>query len=296
MGFVTRLKGWLRGDRGEATPGLGVDELARRLRLPAAQLESHQPVYRSFAIAKQSGGMRTILAPDDTLRGLQRLLLRRVFARLRCHPAALGFERGQSIVTHARLHARRAVVLRMDLKDFFSSTRAERVTSYLRKAGWNAAASELLARLCTHAGSLPTGAPTSPRLSNLVNYRLDARLSGLAARHQATYSRYADDLTFSFAQDARDAIHAVIGMTKVIVADDGYQLHQKKKLRIARQHERQVVTGLVVNGAVNLPRSKRRWLRAVEHRLATGRGATLTRTELDGWRALRSMIEKQRDA
>mgnify|MGYP006185449835 CR=1 FL=1 len=43
----------------------------------------------------------------------------------------------------------------------------------------------------------PTGAPTSPRLSNLVNHRLDARMEALARCYGMSYSRYADDLTLS---------------------------------------------------------------------------------------------------
>ena len=34
----------------------------------------------------------------------------------------------------------------------------------------------------TRVGGLPQGAPSSPRLSNLVNYRMDARLSAVAAK------------------------------------------------------------------------------------------------------------------
>jgi len=49
----------------------------------------------------------------------------------------------------------------------------------------------------------------------------------------------------------------------------------------------------VVNARVNLPRKTRRWLRAVEHRLATGRAATLTPAQLAGWRAFREMIARQ---
>src|SRR5262249_44280484 len=154
---------------------------------------------------------------DDGLKTIQRRILRRLLGRLRCHPAATGFERGRSIVTNARAHVGKAVVVQMDLKDFFTSTTTRRVRKYFRKTGWNREAADLLIRLCTHQGGLPQGAPTSPRLSNLVNYRLDARLARLAGRRRlydprtgqrigsreigAKYTRYADDLTFSFQSD-----------------------------------------------------------------------------------------------
>jgi retron-type reverse transcriptase len=125
-----------------------------------------------------------------------------------------------------------------------------------------------------------------------VNYRLDVRLAALAAARGISYSRYADDMTFSAAGDT-PRVNDLITAVKIIVNDEGYVLHTAKKLRIARRGDRQVVTGLVVNEKVNLPRAKRRRLRAVEHHLKTGKPATLTAKQLDGWRALRSMIASQ---
>src|SRR6185295_19177959 len=125
---------------------------------------------------------------EEQLKRVQRLILRRLLRRLRSHTAAHGFERGRSIVTAALPHARRAVVLRMDVHDFFLSTKSEKVSSYFRRVGWNAEAATLLTKLCTHRGGLPQGAPTSPRLSNLLNFRLDARLSALARAHGASYT------------------------------------------------------------------------------------------------------------
>jgi RNA-directed DNA polymerase len=286
--------------------GLGVENLARRLRLSVAELRAVRPSYRAFSLPKRSGGTRQILAPEARLKAVQRRILRRLLARLRCHPAATGFERGQSIVTNARAHVGQAVVVQMDIRDFFASTRSARVRQFFRRIGWNRPAANLLVRLCTHEGGLPQGAPTSPRLSNLVNVRLDARLTGLAALRRfrglgpsapagcyelrATYTRYADDLTFSFPSDDPKAVRYLIHWTKAIVASEGYVLHRRKKLYIRRRHDRQQVTGLVVNEHVNLPRTVRRWLRAVEHHVADGRPATLTAAQLAGWRALRRMV------
>jgi hypothetical protein len=180
--------------------------------------------------------------------------------------------------------------------------------------GWFREAASLLVRLCTHDGGLPQGAPTSPRLSNLVNYRLDDALANLASSSgdsfsnpftrkllikplsQATvitYTRYADDLTFSFSTDEPLWIHYVIRSAKKIVRREGYELHVKKKLRIHRRHDRQLVTGLVVNQRVNLPREVRRRLRAIEHHLRTGRSATLSPEQLAGWRGFLEMVRRQ---
>jgi RNA-directed DNA polymerase len=306
---------WFKRKMPDAGGGLGVEWLARRLAMSEDELRGLRPAYREHTIPKRSGGTRTILAPEPALKVVQRRILHRLLRRLKSHPSAVGFERGHSIVSHAAHHRGQAVVVRMDIENFFDSTPATRVLAYFRRIGWNREAADLLTTLCTWKGRLPQGAPTSPRLSNLVNYRLDARLAAMVERAKISYqnpktlsreqsfelgrdvlvrySRYADDLTFSFDRDHHNAIQAVIWMTKKIVKDEGYRLHVKKKLRIMRRHDRQLVTGLVVNDRVNLPRTTRRWLRAVEHHARTGRPATLTPAQLDGWRALRWMIDHQ---
>ena len=273
--------------------GHGNDELARRLGLSPLELASVKPRYHRFSIPKRAGGTRTIHAPEDKLKSLQRRINRRILALLVCHQAACGFERSRSVVTHCLPHAGKSIVVRMDLKYFFSSTAEKRVERFFFKIGWNKRTARLLTHLCTFHNGLPQGAPTSPRLSNLVNYRLDARLDGLAKKLGASYTRYADDLTFSFDVDDSRAIHGLVRLAKVIVEDEGYRLHMKKKLHIRRRHQQQRVTGLVLNDRVNLPRQTRRWLRAVEHHVATGRQLSLTQAQLEGWRAYRSMIALQ---
>src|SRR5262249_34840877 len=101
---------------------------------------------------------------------------------LNAHDAAHAFERGRSILTHARPHVGRAVVVTLDLVDFFDATSALRIEKFFLYAGWNRAAAELLTRLTTDEGKLPQGAPTSPRLSNLVNRPMDAAMAMMMAR------------------------------------------------------------------------------------------------------------------
>jgi len=205
-------------------------------------------------------------------------------------------------VTNALPHIGQEVVVKLDIREFFPSIRAARIEQYFRKIGWNAEAALLLTKLCTHEGALPQGAPTSPRLSNLVNFKMDARLAGLAKSRRASYTRYADDMTFSFSRHEvmtkvgplpHDRFNDVISAVKVIAELEGYQLHTKKKLRIARRHDRQIVTGLVVNEKVNLPRATRRRLRAIEHNLRAGKPTSISEAQLAGWKALRSMIATQ---
>jgi RNA-directed DNA polymerase len=292
-GAILRLRPDRRRGRKETKPRYGVDELARRLGLEADALRATRPWYREFEVPKRTGGMRHILAPDGPTKELQRRILRRLLARLPAHTAVHGFERGHSIVTNALAHERSAVVLKLDIQDFFGATKAARVRRMFRVIGWDREAARILTRLTTWDGGLPTGAPTSPRLANLVNVMVDARLAGLARREGATYTRYADDLTFSFATDDGDAVRRVIRDARRILWAERYELHMTRKLQVRRRWERQLVTGLVVNDRVAVPRSRRRWLRAVEHHVATGRPASLTAEALAGWRGFELMVESQ---
>lgn len=293
LDLFRELFGGQINEPGRSTPGrLDLNELARRLDKRLEDLQSFKPGYQAFQMPKRTGGTREILAPNPETRDLQRSILRRLLARLKSHPAAMGFERGRSIVDNARPHVGKAVVLRMDLKNFFPATREKRVLDFFRTIGWDRKAAKLLTRLCTHKGGLAVGAPTSPRLNNVINYGMDVRLAALAAKVGAAYTRYADDMTFSFATDDRESIYATIGSTKTIVRELGYTLHQNRKLQIKRRHERQLVTGIVVNERLALPRETRRWLRAVEHAAANGRPTTLTPEQLAGWQSLRAMVSQ----
>lgn len=278
---------WFRSRMGW---GLSVARLAQRLDLPVDELREFVPDYRSAFIPKRSGGTRRLRIPDRRTLDLQRRLLRRIFGRLKAHPAATGFERSRSIVDNARPHVRQAVVIKLDVEDFFTNTTADRLRRYFQRIGWNAEAAELLTRLTTDENGLPQGAPTSPRLSNLVNYILDVRLTRLARRWKGQYTRYADDITFSFPKDYPRHVRGVIQKAGRILKGLGYRLNHGK-VRILRAHQRQTVTGLVVNDRVRISRRQRRLLRAVEHHLRTGRDATLNASQLEGWQAFIRMVD-----
>lgn len=270
--------------------GLSVAELARRLEMDERSLRLFLPDYRSFRIAKRRGGDRLIQAPNEPTKALQRKLLKRILGPLRAHPAAHAFERRHSIVTNARVHAGRAVVIKLDLKDFFPATRAERVRQYFQWVGWDREAAEMLTRFVTLDGGLPQGAPTSPRLANLVNFYFDVQITAFVARRKGCYTRYADDLTVSFPKDYPKRIRGTIQRIQRIAKAHGYEVHTGKKFQIRRAHQRQTVTGLVVNEKVSLSRETRRWLRAVRHRVATGRRVSLDPAQIQGWKAYEAMV------
>jgi RNA-directed DNA polymerase len=276
--------------------GKNVHRLAEWLETDVDVLRHWQPAYRETRIPKKNGGHRILHVPDDDLKALQRRILRRLLAKPRTHPAAMAYERGKSIADNARPHVGRKVVIKLDLVDFFPSCRAERVEKYFRYIGWDMEAAAVLTRLCTHKDGLPQGAPTSPRLSNLLMFGFDEALTRFVRRRKGAYTRYADDITISFPKDYPRRIRGTIQLVKRLAKPQGLMVHCRKKLLILRRHQQQRVTGIVVNEKMQLPRLVRRTLRAVEHRLKTGQEATMTREQLAGMRAYEAMIVGRREA
>ncbi|SDY53117.1 Reverse transcriptase (RNA-dependent DNA polymerase) [Modestobacter sp. DSM 44400] len=193
-------------------------------------------------------------------------------------------------------HAGSTVVLQMDLESFFASIPAGRVHGWLQgTAGLPEPVAHTVTGLVTtvlplavwrrvpvpreHAARerhrrlgerlavphLPQGAPTSPALANLVCFRLDRRLAGLAAAFGATYTRYVDDLTFSGNPTLRGGRLAEV-VTQV-VTDEGFRANPAKT-RTTAAARRQAVLGTVVNAGPKLPRPERDALRALLHHCA----------------------------
>lgn len=281
--------------------------------------------YRTWTIPKRSGGVRTITAPKQRLKAIQRWLLRNVVDRLPVHSAAHGFLPERSIATNAAVHAGADVVVKVDLQDFFPTVTYARVKGLLRKAGLPEAVAILAALLVTEAPRervafrgqtlhvatgprvLPQGAPTSPALTNVLCRRLDRRLSGLARSLGFAYTRYADDLTFSWRAPNPGNAVAPVGLlirgVKGIVQAEGFRVHPHKT-RVMRTGASQRVTGLVVNPLpagqngppVRVPRDLLRRLRAAIHNRRRGRtppnGETLE--QLEGMAAYVFMVDPEK--
>jgi RNA-directed DNA polymerase len=224
----------------------------------AANSASHY--YREFSIPKARGGTRQIREPLPSLKEIQRWILDNILCRIPVHRFAKGFVPNHSLRDNARFHVRQPAVLKLDIENFFGSIAYVDVYGVFRRSGYSRQLSVLLAKLCTLDGTLPQGAPTSPALSNLVVYNLDHRLSSFTRKRGLRYTRYADDLTISGKLDAGE----VVSLVSKILSDLKLALNPSKT-RLMLRHERQIVTGVVVNDGLRAPREMRRTLRQVGH-------------------------------
>ena len=239
--------------------------------------------YHSFNVPKRGGGERKISAPNSQLRWVQRKILDDILSKVSTHNACHGFVPGRSTVTNAQPHVGSELILKFDLQDFFPTIHYHRVQGLFQSLGYPATKTRFhtskdsrevaptLARLCVFAsdhtrfggGVLPQGGPTSPVISNLICRRMDARLTGLAENQGGVYTRYADDLTFSF-KEVNFNIGRFRWWVDQVCHQEGFLVNHSKD-RTIRKSQRQVVTGIVVNDTMRIPRRDRRRFRAIIH-------------------------------
>jgi hypothetical protein len=270
-----------------------VDAFAKAVGVPIARLRwfaYHRDVdsgthYHRWTVPKRDGSPRLISAPKPDLKRVQRWIAHEVTEHLPVHGAAHGFLVGRSIQTNAAEHAGARILVKLDIRNFYPTVTMRRVKGLLRRSGLTEQVATLMALLCTESPreevtthgkkyfvatgprSLPQGAPTSPSITNALCLRMDARLSGLATKLGARYTRYADDLAFSWHGETPSEIANLLHAVAAIVNAEGFAIHPNKT-RVMRSGARQQLTGLVVNHTniprppARVPRAKLRELRA----------------------------------
>ncbi|MCI9407019.1 MAG: RNA-directed DNA polymerase [Clostridia bacterium] len=207
--------------------------------------------YYHFTIPKKSGGVRDIEAPSDTLKSFQTWIKNNILEKMKISENAKGFKRSCSILDNAREHVGKELVINIDLKDFFPSITYKKVFSLFYYLGYTKEVCHLLTQICTNkANVLPQGSPASPIISNIITLKLDKRLNNLAAKYNCTYTRYADDMTFS----GNKNIRIILPVIQEIITDEGFTINLDK-LRLQYKFQRQEVTGLIVNTKVSIPHS-----------------------------------------
>ncbi|MDQ8207876.1 reverse transcriptase domain-containing protein [Coraliomargarita sp. SDUM461003] len=278
--------------------------------------------YKRFQIPKKAGGTRLISAPMPRLKSAQHWILQNIIEKVPMHDAAHGFRAERSILTNAKPHEASDCVINCDLKDFFPNITLPRVYGLFHALGYSKSVSTIFALLCTeppvvdaeldgetwHIATsvrhLPQGAPTSPGITNLLCRRLDARLTGIAKKHGFTYTRYADDLTFSGSgKNTRIDSRKILWHVRKVVEEEGFIVHPDK-VRSMGAGRRQEVTGLTVNEKVGVSRHDVRNFRSLLHRLdtqgveaCTWRGASdRILAKIDGYASYLKMVDAERYA
>lgn len=290
------------------------NELADFLKIPRQKftqiLYSIYPnnCYTTFEIPKKKGGTRSINAPNDELKEIQRRIAKVLSDYKQTilvdnhieNNISHAFEEGKSIISNAKVHRNKKLVLNVDLKDFFDSFHFGRICGYFEKNKYFMLPHEvavILTQLSCYEGKLPQGAPTSPIITNLMCQILDAKIINLSKKYKLSYTRYADDLTFSTNnRQFIDKYNEFVGRLEKIINYEGFEIN-KGKTRLQYNDSRQVVTGLVVNEKINICRDYYRETRAMANNLYNNgefaiNGIAGTINQLEGRFSFIDQIEK----
>lgn len=230
-------------------------------------------MYEEFQIPKRQGGERKIAAPNRELRNIQRKLLAVLTEVYTPKVCAYGFIKAKNIKENADNHIKCSQILNIDLKNYFEQINFGRVRGMFIAKPYSIGteAATVLAQIVCYKGKLPQGAPTSPIIANMVCAPMDNHFMKLARNEHITYTRYADDITFSsnhkFSKCVvlNDSENVIIGQSIIdILTEDGFEMNEKK-IHLRNKGRRQEVTGLIVNKKVNVRREYVREVRAILH-------------------------------
>ncbi|RAX51646.1 hypothetical protein CCY99_08790 [Helicobacter sp. 16-1353] len=232
--------------------------------------------YKKFEIPKNNGEFRTIYAPTKYLKTILKSLNYAFQAIYKNNQVAHGFLPNKSVATNAKKHISKNYVFNMDLKDFFQSIHQARIWKMLQISPFNLPkdmANLLAGLLCyqypresKEKSFLPQGAPTSPIISNFICYRLDKSLLELAKKHNAIYTRYADDITFSSNINLYKKDSEFLQKIYRIINNEGFSINENK-IRLQGKGYRQEVTGIIVNEKINVSKKYIKNLRALIYML-----------------------------
>jgi RNA-directed DNA polymerase len=257
--------------------------------------------YKLYAIPKRNGGQRLISQPAREVKALQRILTSQILSTLPIHHSATAYRTGKSIKDNAAAHAGNGPIKKYDFKDFFPSIVAKDWRSYCQRNSvfsdprdiWISTNLLFHRRPGSSKLNLAIGAPSSPCLSNILMNDFDIKLSALVAQEQVTYTRYADDLTFSARRTG--FLTRVDRMLRQAIresANPTLTLNDSKTVVATTKYKR-FVTGLVLTNdhKVSLGHQRKRRIRAALHHYVTGRLDTAEQAQLAGMLAFASDIE-----
>lgn len=226
--------------------------------------------------------LREISAPANGVKKLQGRLAGLIFNKLPKHPCNFAYMSGKNVRHAAEHQVDGDVLIRIDMKDFFTHhyepyvrSKLHELTGYSKELCW------FITKLCSLRGSLPQGAVTSPVLSVVLNYDMDVRISEIARAHNLVYTRYADDLCFSGVDRDDTYLHQFI--EEVAEAAHPFRVNWKK-VEIMRNRAKSFVCGVEVRNFEDaLPEAEIEGYtkKATQTKITITRTSPVTATELE---------------
>lgn len=231
--------------------------------------------YKEFTV-KTKNKERKIHAPNKRLKNIQNKLKSEFENIYRPRVSIFGFIKNRNTIKNAEKHLDKRYIFNLDLKDYFPSISRKRIYYLLRKDPFlfNDEVAKILSKLICFGDQLPQGSPCSPIVSNMISYRMDGQLTKLAKKYNATYTRYVDDISFSFTNRFKALPKTIIthneGELSIgnelnqLIENNGFTINENK-VRLGKKSNRMEVTGITVNEKLNVPRKYIKKIRTLFH-------------------------------
>jgi hypothetical protein len=233
--------------------------------------------YKLYTIPKKSGGIRVIAQPARETKYIQYWLIKNIFHKLPIHECSMAYQEGSSIKKNAAAHKNNCYIAKFDFKNFFPSINADDLVMHISKHFGQALypddIKDIVRISCIERKNdgkqcLSIGAPSSPILSNTLMFEFDREVYAWCVKNDITYTRYADDLTFSTNRKGISSnIEPVIQDIVQSLEYPRLSFNTKKTTHLSRKHQRRI-TGLIINndGNVSLGRQRKRELSTLIHK------------------------------
>lgn len=218
-------------------------------------------MYCLTKVRLKSGKLREIEEPSLELKRKQQELISLIDFKF---PSYIHGVSNTSNITNSNVHITKAIVFKVDIKDFYHSLKEDRVLTAIKEYTnlISKYSEEELVNLVIYNGRLPTGAPSSPILANISFLDIDNEIiSYIRTVGNISYTRYMDDLTFSC--NYKDILNYSFKRNIInIITKAGFKINTKKTGTFYKSQQ-QKVTGIVVNQKHNIAKDERNTFRAV---------------------------------
>lgn len=236
--------------------------------------------YKTYYIPKKSKGIREISQPAKETKRLQYWVIENILSKHPIHQCAFGYVVGKSIKLNAKSHVKNRYLAKFDIVNFFPSIKERHVRGFLIDAeNYSQEEITMLSRILlrkpqnSESLEMTIGAPSSPMLSNVLLYDLDKSIFDFCKNHKITYTRYADDMTFSTNQP--DILFSLKEKLDSLLTNYKYgtfKINDKKTIYRSKRNSRQVTGIYLTNESkISLGRDRKRHIRTMIHYYKTQR-------------------------
>ncbi|AWB52292.1 retron St85 family RNA-directed DNA polymerase [Pasteurella multocida] len=230
--------------------------------------------YKIYTIPKRNSKKKRVIAqPSKELKFIQRILIQNLENKLPIHNMAFAYRKGISIKNNAQKHLYNDYLLKMDFKDFFESITPKIFFRELEKHKIILSSEDIkfltgvIFRKEKNELLLSIGSPISPLISNFVMFSFDKIVYELCLKKEITYTRYADDITFS--TNRKNILFNIPSMIEdVLLANyEGEIILNKEKTRFTSKAHNRHVTGVTLSNEnkLSIGRTKKRELIVALH-------------------------------